>query len=141
MEFLGCGDIEEYLALEFRGHRFPRDFFALIQSKTEGNPLFIVHLLHYLRDSGVIAEEEGHWALAQTLTDVREALPESIRGMIQKKLDQLSDEDRRLLAAASVQGYEFDSAIVSNVLAMEAAEVEERLQVLDHIHFFVQRIE
>jgi len=141
LEFLRGGDIKKYLALEFPRHRFPQDFLALLQSKTEGNPLFMVHLLRYLRDSGVIAEEQGRWALARTLPDVRQALPESIRGMIQKKIDQLSDEDRRLLVAGSVQGYEFDSAIVSQALAMDAADVEDRLEVLDRIHFFVRRIE
>jgi len=141
LEFLRGGDIKKYLAVEFPQHRFPQDFLALLQSKTEGNPLFMVHLLRYLRDSGVIAEEQGRWALAQPLPDVRQALPESIRGMIQKKIDQLSDEDRRLLVAGSVQGYEFDSAIVSQALAMDAADVEDRLDVLDRIHFFVRRME
>jgi hypothetical protein len=138
LEFLRGCDIETYLALEFPQHCFPPDFFALIHSTTEGNPLFMVHLLRYLRDRGVIAEEQGRWTLAQALPDVRQALPESIRGMIQKKIDQLSDEDRRLLVAASVQGYEFDSAVVSKVLTIDAADVEDRLELLDRIHSFVR---
>ena len=32
-----------------------------------------------------------------------------------------------MLLVASVQGYEFDSALVANVLALDSAEVEERL--------------
>ena len=47
--------------------------------------------------------------------------------MIQRKIDQLGEDDRRLLVAASVQGYEFDSAVVARVLERDAAQVEERL--------------
>src|SRR5262249_3507645 len=65
-------------------------------------------------------------------------LPESVRGMIQRKIDQLGEDDRRLLVAATVQGYEFDSAVVARVLERDAAEVEERLDELDRVHAFVR---
>ena len=58
--------------------------------------------------------------------------------MIQRKLERLDDYDRRLLAAASVQGHQFDSAIVAGVLNHEPAEVEEHLQALDHVHGLVR---
>src|SRR5262249_24864830 len=65
-------------------------------------------------------------------------LPESVRGMIQRKIDQLGEDDRRLLVAATVQGYEFDSAVVARVLERDAAEVEERLDELDRVHACVR---
>jgi adenylate cyclase len=61
-----------------------------------------------------------------------------VRSLIQRKLDQLGDVDRRLLSAASVQGYEFDSGVAARVLEMDAAEAEERLEVLDRIHGLVR---
>ena len=57
--------------------------------------------------------------------------------MIQRKIAQLGDDDRRLLLAASAQGYTFDSAVVARALAMDAGDVEERLQSLDQTHGFV----
>ncbi len=42
--------------------------------------------------------------------------------------------------AASVQGPEFDSAVVARVLGREAADVEERLEVLERVHFMVSLI-
>jgi predicted ATPase len=42
------------------------------------------------------------------------------------------------LAAASVQGHEFDAAVVARVLQQEAAEVEERLEVLERVHALVR---
>ena len=138
LEFLSRSEIEKYLALEFPEHRFPAELPALIHSKTEGNPLFMADLVRYLRDRRVIAEQQGRWALAQSLPAVERDLPESVRGMIERKIAQLSEEDRRLLVAASVQGYEFDSAIVAKALELDPADVEERLEALERIYALVR---
>jgi predicted ATPase len=136
--FLTREDIDSYLDLTFPGHGLPTDFAALIHARTEGNPLFMADLLRYLREHGVIAEQEGRWVLARELPDLRRELPESVRSMIQRKIDQLSAEDRRLLTAASVQGQEFDSTVVAGALGLDAAEVEEQLQALDRVHGLVR---
>jgi predicted ATPase len=138
LRFLGRVEVGDYLALAFPGHRFPTDFADVIHAKTEGNPLFLVDLLRYLRDRGVIAEQPDGWALAQAIPDFRRELPESVRSLIRKKITQPGEPDRRLLAAASVQGYEFESAVVARVLARDVTEVEERLEVLDRVHGLVR---
>src|SRR6185436_15463139 len=92
LEFLSRSEIEKYLALEFPEHRFPPELPALIYSKTEGNPLFVADLVRYLRDREVIAEQQGRWALAQSLPAIERDLPESVRGMIERKIAQLSEE-------------------------------------------------
>src|SRR4029077_11787782 len=51
-----------------------------------------------------------------------------------------SSADRHLLMAASVQGPEFDSAVVATLLGRDAADVEERLDVLERIHVMVRLI-
>jgi serine/threonine protein kinase/predicted ATPase len=138
--FLGRQDIERYLALAFPGHGFPEDFADLVQSRTEGNPLFMVDLLRYLSERGLIVESDGHWSLVQEVPDLWQELPESVRGMIQRKLERLSEEDLRLMTAASVQGQEFDSTVVGGALGLDQVEVEERLQVLERIHCLVRAI-
>jgi len=59
--------------------------------------------------------------------------------MIQRKIEQLGEGDRRLLSAASVQGYEFDTAIVAKIVDADPADIEERLESLEHIYAFVRR--
>jgi predicted ATPase len=108
LPFLAEEDVESYLALEFPGHEFPGDFASVIHSKTEGSPLFMADLVRYLRDTGGIVEENGKWALARSLPEEPRDLPESVRGMIQRKIEQVEERDRKLLVAASVQGHEFD---------------------------------
>jgi tetratricopeptide (TPR) repeat protein len=138
LPFLSRSDIERYVALEFPDHGFPADFAGLIHSCTEGNPLFMVDLLRYLRERGIVGQEEGRWAL--THPAIRQELPASVRSMIERKIDQLGEADRRLLVAASVQGYEFDAAVVATALGLEAADVEERLEELERVHAFVRRV-
>jgi predicted ATPase len=136
--FLSPLDIGRYLRLAFPAHNFPPDFAELIHARTEGNPLFMVESLRYLRERGVIAPSAGGWQLAPELPDLRHEMPESVRGIIRRKLDRLDEADRRLLAAAAVQGPEFDSAVVAGALNLDAAEVEERLQALDRLHGLVR---
>jgi predicted ATPase len=140
LPFLSRDDFDLYLTLTFAGHQFPEELAAALHVRTEGNPLFMVDLLRYLRDSGVIVQKDGRWALVRAVPDLWRELPESVRGMIQRKMDQLSTADRQLLMAASVQGPEFDSALVAELLDWDAAEVEERLDVLERIHVMVRRI-
>jgi tetratricopeptide (TPR) repeat protein len=137
--FLGTADVERYLALEFSEHRFPPDFAALIHGKTEGSPLFMADLVRYLRDSGGIAEDRGTWVLTRAMSDLPRDLPESVRSMIARKIEQVDESDRALLVAASVQGHEFDSAIVSEAIERDPADVEERLDALERVHVFVKR--
>lgn len=141
LEFLTLEDIQEYLALEFSQHLLPNELPALIHWKTEGSPLFVVDLVRYLRHRGVIQQDGAQWIMKGSLPQIERELPESMRGMIERKIAQLGEEDRRLLTVASVQGYEFDSAIVARVLEMDAADVEERLEKIERVHTFVRLIE
>jgi hypothetical protein len=107
-------------------------------ARTEGNPLFLADLLGYLSERGVIAEQPGDWELVRPAPEFQRELPELVRALIQKKLAQPDERDRRLLAAASVQGQEFDSAVVARVLGRDPAEVEGRLEALDRVHGLVR---
>jgi tetratricopeptide (TPR) repeat protein len=141
LRFLGRDDVERYLAQEFPSHRFPPSFSGMIYAKTEGSPLFMADLVRYLHDSGGIVQENGTWTVARSLPDSTGDLPESVRGMITRKIDQLSDGDRRLLAAASVQGQVFDSVTLGEATELDAADVEDRLDVLQRVHVFVRKRE
>ncbi|MFN0100902.1 MAG: protein kinase domain-containing protein [Bryobacteraceae bacterium] len=137
LSFLTGEEIGQYLVLEFPAHRFPVGFPGLIHAKTEGSPLFMADLVRYLRDRGVISSEG---TLARELPEIERDLPESVRGMIERKIGQLNEEDRKLLSAASVQGYEFDSAVLARILGMDADVVEERLETLERVYSFVRLV-
>ena len=140
LEFLTLDDVERYLALQFRAHELPDAFAKLIHDKTEGSPLFMVDLVRYLRDRGAIAEERGHLRLARSLVEIERELPETVKSTIGRKIEQLEEADRRLLTAASVQGHEFDAIVVAEVVGVDPADVEERLEALDRMHGFLRLV-
>jgi serine/threonine protein kinase/predicted ATPase len=138
LEFLTEKEIAEYLTLTFPKNRFPVGFAKLIHAKTEGSPLFMADLVRYLRNHQVIANTSGVWKLEQTLPDIQREMPESVRGMIERKIAQLSEFDNNLLTVASVQGYEFDSAVVAQVLELEPDEVEGHFERFERVYAFVK---
>jgi predicted ATPase len=141
LDFLSATEVSAFVSHEFPAHELPPELATMIHAKTEGNPLFVADLLRYLRTQGSVTNEGGAWRLSTPLSSVAQSLPESIRSMIQRKIEQLTDADRKLLAAASVQGYEFDTAVVSRLVGLDPADAEERLESLEHVYGFVRRSE
>jgi serine/threonine protein kinase/tetratricopeptide (TPR) repeat protein len=139
--FLTPNDVESYLASEFPAASFSKSFASLLHIRTEGNPLFLVNLVGDLRDRQIIAQQDGQWILRTSLDSAELELPASIRSMIERKREKLAEDDQRLLAAASVQGYEFDAAIISEAAGLDVVEVEEKLAVLERVHQFVRGAE
>jgi tRNA A-37 threonylcarbamoyl transferase component Bud32/predicted ATPase len=140
LEFLSEGDVVRYLGLEFPGGSLDPGLARLVHRRTEGSPLFMVDLVRYLRDQGVIKRDGQGWSIDRPFSALDSELPQSVRSMIQRKVDRLSGRDRTLLALASVQGYEFQSAVLAEVLGADPADVEEHLQTLERVHEFVARV-
>ena len=142
VDMLTLEDIERYLAIEFAGHRFPAELPALVHAKTEGSPLFMADLVRYLASKGTIGQDgAGQWTLHGSLAAIGAELPESVRAMIDRKISQLDEADRALLTVASVQGYEFDSAVIARVLSGDPAEVEDRLEALERVQGFIALVD
>lgn len=139
LAFLTENEVRALLGLRFPGSSFPLELARLVHSRTEGNPLFVADLADYLRTRGVIRDIAGKWTMEGSLPDLERDLPESMRSMVQRKIGQLSESDNQLLVAASVQGYNFDSAVIAKALGDDPADVEERLVELERVYTFVHR--
>ena len=101
----------------------------------------MVDVLRDLRARGAITKRDGGWTLSESVSSIRQGMPESIRGMIERKISQLEPGDRELLIAASAQGQQFDSATIGAAAGIDPAEVEERLTDVARLHRFVRVIE
>ena len=141
VEYLTVADVERYLELVCSDHKFPPTFARLVHARTEGNALFMTDLIQYLKDRGVIRQTEDGWIVTELLHEVERTLPESVRSIVQRKIDQLEEADRKVLVAASVQGFDFDSASISQVLKIDPADLEEHLDRLERVHAFVRFVE
>lgn len=138
--FLTRSDVDRYLSLAFPEHEFSREFADIIHARTDGSPLFMVDLLRYLRERGVITDASGRWAVNASAANWERDVPASVRSVIQRTMERLDEHDRRLLSAASVQGHHFDSAPLAAVVDMDQAELEEQLHRLERVHTLVKRV-
>jgi DNA-binding winged helix-turn-helix (wHTH) protein len=110
-------DVERYLAAECPQSQFPEDYAGFLHAKTEGNPLF-------LREMVPGAGQLTH----------------SIHNIIRRRIDRLDDTHRHLLVTASVQGREFDSAVLARSLDLSPQDVEEALNFVAETHGIIERI-
>jgi adenylate cyclase len=61
--------------------------------------------------------------------------------MVQRKIEQLRQTERKLLMTASVQGYDFEAAVLAKALDADPADIEEALESLERKSGFVRLIE
>ena len=138
LEYLDQGAIAEYLDARFARHRFPRSRLArLIHSRTEGNPLFMVNLVEYLVDEAVIVESDGSWTLQRDPASIEVGVPENVRQLIERQIERLDADERRVLEGASVVGMECSSVAIAAGLEEQAGWVEERCEALVRRHQFL----
>jgi tetratricopeptide (TPR) repeat protein len=137
--FLTRNDVEQYLALSFVNNKFPRSLAAVIHERTEGNALFMSHLVRYLHARGVVARDGETWVLTRDPSALVGELPESVRSLIRRKIDRIEPDDRALLLVASIQGVEFEAAVVAKSVGKDVGHVEDRLEALERLHAIVRR--
>jgi class 3 adenylate cyclase/tetratricopeptide (TPR) repeat protein/tRNA A-37 threonylcarbamoyl transferase component Bud32 len=78
-----------------------------LADRAEGHPLILVETLHLLVDAGVIeARGEEPWIIHEKQLGAL-ALPATVQGIAQARLDRLEAEPRSLLAQAAVVGRTF----------------------------------
>ena len=137
LEYLSAEAIAKYLSVIFPSNRFPKELAGLIHERTEGNPLFMVNAVEYLLTEGLIVKHEGHWELVVEIEKVEVGVPDSIKQMIEKQIDNLSADDVRTLEAASLAGAEFSTLAVVAALEEDCATVEERCDRLARQRQFI----
>jgi serine/threonine protein kinase/predicted ATPase len=139
--YLDEAAVSRYLSLQFADNSFPSGFAAVLHQRTEGHPLFVVDLLRDLRRRQIVKQQDGRWVVTEDLASLEREMPESVRSLVERKVAALDDGDRRLLAAASVQGIDFDTAMLAGVLDRPEEEIEDRLERLQREHALVQFVD
>jgi tRNA A-37 threonylcarbamoyl transferase component Bud32/tetratricopeptide (TPR) repeat protein len=139
LDALTVDDIARYLDARLRPNDFAPRLAPLIFRKTEGHPLFAAALVQLLIERDDVARDERGWTLRRQLSDDSLMVPESVRGMIQKKLEALDEEEKRTLQHASVQGKEFLSTVLAHILAVDELELEQRLDHVERAHRLIEK--
>ena len=138
LEYLSEEAVARYLSVRFPTNRFPAELAGLIHERTEGNPLFMINAVDYLLAEGLIGESEESWELVVEIEKVEVGVPDSIKQLIEKQIDNLDAKEQRTLEAASVAGAEFSTLAVVAALGEDRASVEERCDELAWRRQFIQ---
>lgn len=110
---LGAQEVAEFVQLT-ASEIASNELVATLHDETEGNPLFVGEIVRLLALEGI--------------SEVRLAIPQTVRDVITRRLSHLSGECNRLLAFASVLGREF---ALSALALMSNVSEDELLETLD----------
>jgi predicted ATPase len=144
LQGLGESAVHEYLAVRFAGETHDsvslQQLVQILYQRTEGNPLFLVAVVDDWVSRGLITQCGGSWMIQSKAESLAMEAPESLRRLMEKQGDRLSQEDQRLLAAASVAGAEFSAAAVAAALRRDVIVVEERCATLTRSQQFLRPV-
>jgi predicted ATPase len=130
--------ITDYLVARFPRNRFTTSLGQILYDRTEGNPLFLNNVIEDWTLRGVLKQEKnGAWTAVE---DSEQRIPESLRYMLERQIDELNADERTLLEAASIAGMEFSPAAVAAGLATNLEETEQRCEDLSRKHQYVRRL-
>jgi DNA-binding winged helix-turn-helix (wHTH) protein/predicted ATPase len=138
LECLSEVGVAKYLAVRFSPNKFPVELAGLIHERTEGNPLFMTNAVDYLVTEELVGKCEEGWELVVDIQNIEVRVPDSIKQMIEKQLDNLGTNEQRILEAASVAGAEFSVDAVAIGLGEDLEIVEERCSELARRRQFIQ---
>ena len=102
-----------YLKARFTSNTFPDTFVRHFATHTGGNPLFMGELLTYAIQQGHIINDGGHWTVSPGWDALD--LPESLEGVVEERIQSLTEKLRETLACASVQGHDFTAEVLARV--------------------------
>ncbi|MBS3920643.1 MAG: tetratricopeptide repeat protein [Deltaproteobacteria bacterium] len=129
--------IQHYLDTRFPGHIFPESFISILNHRTAGNPLFLKELLENMYELGEIAEVDEHWQLNKDIKYPGH-LPERVEAVIQQRVGRLTEDLKRLLTTASVEGEDFTAQVLAKLQDLEEDKILEKLvDGLGRIHQLV----
>ncbi|MGE0639525.1 MAG: serine/threonine-protein kinase PknK [Thermoanaerobaculia bacterium] len=118
----------------------PPELIGFAHRRTEGNPLFLAAVVAHLRETGTLERVGDQILLHRSLASMERIVPEGIAALLREKVERLEESDRRLLAAASVEGREFTAAFVARLVERDEADVEDELRALATVHRLVESI-
>ena len=139
LELLPAEDVAAYVAGRLGGPVSAR-LAAFVYERTEGHALFLVNIVEHLVGQGLVVRREGQWTLQDGAEAKVASLPEGLRQLLVRRLEDLPSEGRRVLEAASVAGERFTVAAVAAGAQCPVEDVEASCEALAAQHHFLDDI-
>jgi tetratricopeptide (TPR) repeat protein len=117
-------EMQQWLMGVFGGES-NHELLAYLHRYSEGNPLLATQLVRMLLDDGAVRYEHGRWALRAARDG---ELPSALTGLMDRRLERLSENTRKILNTAAVIGRVFD---IDLAMVAGAGPEDEVLDALD----------
>jgi class 3 adenylate cyclase len=109
-------DVARYIEMT-TGAMPPAELVRTVHRETEGNPFFVSEIVRLLASEGRLEQPSaGSWSIS---------IPQSVREVVGRRLDQLSESTNALLQIASVVGREFALGVVQAVSTLDGVSVSD----------------
>src|SRR5258706_7674460 len=139
LRFLNQAAVAKYLAVRFGENDFPLALAQRLHQRTDGHPLFLVHLVDDFLELGGLQQRDGVLqvtgnSFCAAVGFVETQIPGAAAGMIEVQYQRLPQRERAALEAAAVAGMEFSAAAGAGLLGFDeggggdAIAAEQRLQ-------------
>jgi len=138
LDALDSPSLSEFVAQELGAPPTP-DLLHMLEQRAGSNPLFFGELLKWLVEQDLAIERDGEWDLSVSFEDIE--IPRSVESVIEKRLSRLDPDTYRVLEYASVEGDEFDSTVLAQLLDVDELELEERLDPIVRAHKLIRLAE
>ena len=100
----------------------------LVRERTGGNPFFIEEVVQSLVEAETLEGERGAYKLVRPVEET--AVPASVQTVLSARIDRLGEREKGVLQTAAVLGKEFAEPVLSRVVELDPAELEEALREL-----------
>jgi class 3 adenylate cyclase len=132
------GSDEVAAMLESRaGQPPPAELVELVVDETQGNPFFVEEVFRHLLDAGKLLDESGSWRSGFEIGETE--VPQGVRLILERRLDQLDPEHRKVLGTAAVIGRVFTfeplaaASGVDEDTLFDVLEAAERLHLIEEV--------
>jgi serine/threonine protein kinase/tetratricopeptide (TPR) repeat protein len=130
LDRLGAREVIELLEDAFKSEALAEKLGVRIAKKSDGVPFFVFEMIRGLKEGQFIRQQpDGSYVQTQVIDEIE--VPSAVKDLIEGRLRDLSDEDRNVLDVAAVQGMDFDSGLVADVLELKRVQVLQRLAAIE----------
>jgi tetratricopeptide (TPR) repeat protein/predicted Ser/Thr protein kinase len=127
---LSAREVIELLRDAFRSTVLAEKLGGKIAYKSDGVPFFVFEMIRGLREGNFVTQQpDGSYVETRVVDEIE--VPSAVRDLVEARLGDLSDEDRELLDAAAVQGYEFDPRLVARIFELPPIKALQRFAALE----------
>jgi tetratricopeptide (TPR) repeat protein len=117
------------------GQAPPPSVVRIVFEETEGNPYFVEEVFRHLAEEGKLLDEKGAWRTGLRPSELQ--VPQSVRLVIGRRLERLSEEARGVMTVAAVIGRSFSLAWLERLVGSRPDAALAVIEAAERAHLVV----